>query len=68
MYYNYHAKIKKLIRDGELVSIRFFDKYNNISPALVFYFKKDKPMPIREYRFEEYFKAFPFLEDLIEKD
>lgn len=54
MYFNYHAKIKKLILDGKLVSYEFRKEWNGISPALVFFFYDEKPMPVREYRFEEY--------------
>ena len=45
-YFNYHAKIKKLIEDKELVSFEIVENWNNIKPALVLYFKNDKPMPI----------------------
>ena len=55
-YFNYHAKAKKLISDGHLVKFEIVPKWNNISPALVLYFDNDKPMPIREYRFDEYLK------------
>ncbi len=55
-YFNYHAKAKKLIKEGQLVSFKFFENYNNISPALVLFFKSNKPMPIRENHFEEYLK------------
>ncbi len=58
MYFNYHAKVKKLILDGELERYEFVDDYNGISPALVLYFKSHSPMPIRNYRWEEY---LPFL-------
>jgi len=53
-YFNYHAKIKKLIADKELIDFKIVENWNNIKPALVLYFKKDKPMPIREYRWQEY--------------
>lgn len=66
MYYNYHAKIKRLIKQNKLLKVKYFEKYNNISPALVFYFDDEKPMPIREYRFMEYFDEFPFLVDYLE--
>ena len=54
MYFNYHAKAKKLINDGELLYYTIVNNYNGIKPALVLYFKYHKPMPIREYRFNEY--------------
>ncbi|OCG03258.1 thermostable hemolysin delta-VPH [Gilliamella sp. wkB112] len=53
-YFNYHAKAKKLIKDGLLVRYEFVDKWNGIKSALVLYFKDTKPMPIREYRWQEY--------------
>ncbi len=56
MYFNYHAKAKKLIKTGQLTYYTIVDDYNGIKPALVLYFKNDKPMPIRQNRFEEYLK------------
>ncbi len=55
-YFNYHAKAKKLIADGHLTKFEIVDKWGNISPALVLYFDNNKPMPIREYRWDEYSK------------
>lgn len=55
-YFNYHAKAKKLIHDGELVNFEFVNSYHGISPALVLYFNNHKPMPIREYRWHEYYE------------
>lgn len=54
-YFNYHAKAKNKIKEGKLVDFQILDRYNKISPALVLYFIDDRPMPIREYRWEEYF-------------
>ena len=56
MYYNYHAKAKQLIADGHLTEYTIEDKWNNISPALVLWFDNHKPMPIREYRWDEYWE------------
>lgn len=53
-YFNYHARAKNLIKNGELLYYTIVENYNNISPALVLYFKNHKPMPIREHRFDEY--------------
>ena len=53
-YFNYHAKIKRLIMEGQLCGYSFVDEYNGIKPALVLYFKNNRPMPIRDYRWEEY--------------
>ena len=54
-YFNYHAKAKSLIADGHLIGYEIVDNWNGIKPALVLYFDNNKPMPIREYRFDEYF-------------
>lgn len=54
MYYNYHAMAKQLIAAGHLIDMEIVDKWNNISPALVLYFDNHKPMPIRQYRWDEY--------------
>lgn len=64
VYFNYHAKVKRLILQGELLGYEFLDEYNGISPALVLYFKHSPPMPIRSYRWEEY---VPLLE-MLNKD
>lgn len=53
-YFNYHAKAKGLIAEGHLVDYKIVDNWNGIKPALVLYFDNNKPMPIREYRFDEY--------------
>lgn len=53
-YYNYHARIKKLIEEKDLINWEIVENWNNIKPALVLYFKNNKPMPIREYRWPEY--------------
>ena len=55
-YFNYHAKAKNLIATGHLVRFEILPKWGNIAPALVLYFDNNRPMPIREYRFDEYFK------------
>lgn len=54
MYFNYHAKIKKLITENHLIDVLYAANFNNISPAIIFFFDNHKPMPIREYRFKEY--------------
>ena len=53
-YFNYHAKAQNLIKTGHLVRFEFVDRWGEISPALVLYFDNNMPMPIREYRFDEY--------------
>lgn len=55
-YYNYHAKAKQLINSGHLTEMKIVKRWNNISPALVLYFDNHRPMPIREYRWDEYIR------------
>lgn len=65
-YYNYHAKAKNLIATGHLTSFEVVDSWNSISPALVLYFDNAKPMPIREYRWDEYWGLIQkFQEELL---
>lgn len=54
MYYNYHAIAKKLILNNFAISASIFKSYHHISPALVIYFANHKPIPIRQYMWEEY--------------
>lgn len=61
MYFNYHAKIKKLISQGEFVRFEIVDNYSGIKPAMILYFKNHPPMPVREHRFDEYLKIFEML-------
>lgn len=55
LYYNYHAIIKKKLLNGELLEAKVVKEYNKISPCLILIFP-DKTYPIREHKFEEYFK------------
>lgn len=55
-YFNYHAKAKRLIREGELICYKVVDNFNGIAPALVLFFKSHRPMPIRQQRWAEYFE------------
>lgn len=55
-YFNYHAKAKNLIEEGHLTHYEIVDNWNGIKPALVLYFDNNRPMPIREYRWAEYFE------------
>jgi len=53
--YPYHNKIKQRIKNNELESYEYVDKYKNISPCLLLRFSTEpKVKPIREHRFEEY--------------
>ena len=54
MYFNYHAKVKKLIKENQVTGYEIVDSWNNISPALVIYFKSHKPLPIKMNKWEEY--------------
>ncbi len=54
MYFNYHAKAKKMIEDGHLSGYELLENYNNISPCLLLYFDNHRPLPIREHRWDEY--------------
>ena len=54
-YFNYHAKVKKLIAEGKLKEYYFDKNYNKIGFALVLCFS-NKKYPIREKHFEEYFE------------
>lgn len=56
MYYNYHAKAKQLIKDGHLIKQEIVDNWNGIKPTLILYFDNHRPMPIRQYRWDEYIK------------
>ena len=54
-YFNYHAKARNLIKTGHCVKAQVVAKYKDISPALILYFDNSIQMPIRQYRFDEYF-------------
>ena len=56
MYFNYHAKVKKLIRENKLVGYKFVGEYNGIKPALLLFFvDTDRPiMPIRKEKWDTY--------------
>ncbi len=54
-YFSYHAKAKKLIREGHCIKAELKEKHNAISPALVLYFDNHPPMPIRQHKWKEYF-------------
>ena len=53
-YYNYHAIAKRLINDNHLIAVTVFSEYKNIRPALVLYFDNHRPIPIRDYMWDEY--------------
>ena len=54
MYYNYHAVLRRLIREGKLIDFKRVEKWGNIAPAFVLFFVGHRPMPIREERVPEY--------------
>lgn len=53
-YYNYHSIAKHLIKSGNCLSCSIFVDYHHIKPAMVFYFNNHKPIPVRDYRWNEY--------------
>ena len=54
VYFKYHAKVRKLIEQGQAMEYEFLEEYHKISPCLLIYFKDSPPMPIREHKFNEY--------------
>ena len=53
--YPYHNKIKQRIKNKELLSYEYVERYKNISPCLLLYFETEpKTRPIRAHRFKEY--------------
>ena len=53
--YPYHNKIKQRIKNNELKSYEYVDKYKAISHCLLLHFiTEPKIRPIREHRFKEY--------------
>jgi len=53
-YFNYHAKIKKLLRENKLLFYEIVDEYHGIKPALLLHFSNGEIYPIREHKFNEY--------------
>lgn len=53
-YFNYHAIAKNLIKANHCISCSVFSKYKHIYPALVLYFDNHRPIPIREYMWQDY--------------
>ena len=52
---------KKLLNSGNCFGVTIFKNYHSIKPALVLYFENHKPIPIRDYRWNEY---LPILQSL----
>ncbi|MBP3431255.1 MAG: hypothetical protein J6K39_00095 [Clostridia bacterium] len=55
MYFNYHAKVQRLIKAGHATGFEMREEYHKISPCLLIFFDNHPPMPIRQHRFDEYF-------------
>ncbi len=53
-YYNYHAIAKHLLQTGHCIAVNIFSEYHHIYPAMVLYFDNHRPIPIRQYRWDEY--------------
>lgn len=68
VYFNYHARIDRLLKEGKLLRAVIVKKWNQISPALVLFFSDHPPMPIREYRWQEYFLRLYEMNVTVEKD
>jgi hypothetical protein len=64
MYYNYHARAKALIAEGHLTAWQLLDAFHGISPCLLLFFDNHKPMPIRSYRWEEYWPMIRNIREL----
>lgn len=60
-YFNYHAVVKNMIRQGKLVGYYYTGAYRGISPALVLLFADEKrpACPIRLEKWEEYRPLLP---------
>ena len=56
MYYSYHNMIRKKINEGKLIKYEYKERYKNISPVLLLYFKDGSIYPIREYAWFKYNK------------
>ena len=56
MYFNYHSKVKEIIKKDVVTKIEIVDNHNGIRPAMLLYFRNHKPMPIREHKWDEYIK------------
>lgn len=56
MYFNYHKKVKQIIKDDIITKIEIVDDHNGIRPAMMLHFRNHKPMPIREHKWDEYIK------------
>ena len=53
--YPYHNKIKQRIKNRELISYEYVDKYKKLSPCLLLHFDTEpKIRPIRVHRFKMY--------------
>ena len=58
VYFNYHAKLKRLIESGKAIGYERLEEYHNISPCILVHFEGERSMPIREHKFEEYLFLF----------
>lgn len=54
MYFNYHAKIQRLIKEKHAVYYEYLESYHNISPCLLIHFDDGVSYPIRKHKFDEY--------------
>ena len=55
VYFNYHAKIKRLLSENKFLRCEIVESYNDISPAMLIYFDGEKnPYPVRTHMWKEY--------------
>jgi len=55
MYFNYHAKVQNLIKQGYATGFEIVESYHGISPCMLIYFNGFPPMPIRQHKFDDYY-------------
>ena len=55
-FFNYHATVKKMIREGKLTGYYYTERYKNIGPALILLFndRRRNKAPIRPHKWLEY--------------
>lgn len=54
VYYNYHAKAKRLIRQGHLINFETVANQRGKTPLLILYFDNHGPIPIEQEFWAEY--------------
>lgn len=62
-YFNYHAKVKRKIKEIGVESVEIKEVYHGISPAMIITLKNKEVYPIREHKFLEYMSLIDNLDD-----